>query len=79
MVFELPTKFLAPDTDVAELVLGAKTATFQKHKKLGVHMKPLFIMGYLQGRPVPWIMVDGGAGGNVMPLSTFEKMGYHEG
>jgi hypothetical protein len=34
MVFELPTKFLAPDADVAKLVLGAKTATFQKPKKL---------------------------------------------
>jgi hypothetical protein len=47
MVFELLTEFRAPDAEVAELVLGAKTTTFQKPKKLGVHMKPLFIMGYL--------------------------------
>jgi thiamine pyrophosphate-dependent acetolactate synthase large subunit-like protein len=41
-------------------------------------MKPLFIKGYLQGRPVQCIMVDGGAGMNVMSLSTSEKMGYKE-
>jgi hypothetical protein len=41
-----------------------------------MHMKPLYVKGYLKGRPVQRIMVDGGAGVNVMSLSTFEKMGY---
>jgi hypothetical protein len=45
---------------------------------MGLPMKPLFIMGYLQGRPVQHIMVDGRDGVNVMPLSVFEKMGYYE-
>jgi hypothetical protein len=40
--------------------------------------EPLSIKGYLQGRPMHHIMVDGGAGVNVMPLSTFGKMGYHD-
>jgi hypothetical protein len=41
-------------------------------------MKPLFIRGYLQGKPRQKIMVDGGASVNVMPLMTFNKMGYRE-
>jgi hypothetical protein len=41
-------------------------------------MRPLFIRGHLQGQTVHQIMVDGGAGVNVMPLSTFERMEYHK-
>jgi hypothetical protein len=41
-------------------------------------MRPLFIRGHLQGQLVHQIMVDGGAGVNVMPLSMFERMKYHE-
>jgi hypothetical protein len=54
--------------------LGAKTTSFERLEKLGHHMKPLFVKGYLEGRPVQRIMVDGGAGVNVMPMVTFEKM-----
>jgi hypothetical protein len=78
MVFELPSEFWIPEDEVAELALGAKAAVFQKPERLGVHMKPLFIGGYLQGKPMRKIMVDGGAGVNVMPLMTFNKMGYQE-
>jgi hypothetical protein len=44
-----------------------------------VHVKPLFVKGYLQGWLVHKIMIDGGAGVNVMSLATFNKMGYREG
>jgi hypothetical protein len=78
MVFELLAEFRAPEDEVAELALGAKTTVFQKPEKLGAHMKPLFVRGHLQGKPVQWIMIDGGAGVNIMPLATFEKMMYKE-
>jgi hypothetical protein len=35
MVFELPTEFRVSKTEVAELVLGAKAAVFQKPEKIG--------------------------------------------
>jgi hypothetical protein len=41
-------------------------------------MKPLFITSHVEGRPVRHVMVDGGAGINVMPISTFEKLGFSE-
>jgi hypothetical protein len=75
MVFELPSEFRVPEEEVAEFALGAKTATFEKPKKLEQHMKPLFVKCYLEGRPVQRIMVDGGASVNVMPMVTFEKNG----
>jgi hypothetical protein len=41
-------------------------------------MRPLFVQGHVDSRLVQRIMVDGGAGVNVMPLATFKKMGYQE-
>jgi hypothetical protein len=78
MVFELPVQFWAPEHEVAEMVLGAKLAMFEKPVQLGIHMKPLFVRGYVEGWPVQRIMVDGGAGVNGMPTITFEKLGFRE-
>jgi hypothetical protein len=64
--------------NVAEFAVGAKVATFEKPERLA-HMRPLFVKGYIEGRPVQRIMVDGGAGVNVMRVSMFEKMGLGEG
>jgi hypothetical protein len=47
MVFELPDEFRSPDMGVMELALGTKATVFQKPKRLGMHMRPLFVMGYL--------------------------------
>jgi hypothetical protein len=41
-------------------------------------MKHLFVKGYLEGKPVQHVMVDGRAGINVMPMAMFEKMGYKD-
>jgi hypothetical protein len=52
MSFELPSKFRAPEEEVMEFASGAKVASFEKPEKLGQHMKPLFVRGYVKGRPV---------------------------
>jgi predicted aspartyl protease len=38
-------------------------------------MKPLFIKGHINGRPIGRMMVDGGASANIMPVTMFEKLG----
>jgi hypothetical protein len=43
MVFTIPTEFRAPTEEVAELMLGAEHAVFEKPDNLGAHLKPLFI------------------------------------
>jgi hypothetical protein len=83
MVCFLPNKFMAPahqivqeeaspDTDEAEqfglmaqLVL-AKQATFDKPAK-NRHMIPLYLRGYINGKPLTKMFVDGGVAVNVMP------------
>jgi hypothetical protein len=52
MVFEVPAEFWAPEGEVAELTLEPKTIVFKKPKKLGQHMKPLFVIGYVEGKPL---------------------------
>jgi hypothetical protein len=78
MVFVLPGEFRAPDREFIELALGAKVESLEKLEQLGQHMRPLFVQGHLEGRPVQRIMVDGGTDLNVMPLTMLKRMGYQE-
>jgi hypothetical protein len=70
----------SPDIDEAEqfglmaqLVL-AKQATFDKLAK-NRHMRPLYLRGYVNGKPLTKMFVDGGAAVNVMSYTTFRKLG----
>jgi hypothetical protein len=95
MVCFLPDEFMAPANQVvqeeaspdiyeakqlglmAQLVL-AKQATFNKPAK-NRHMRPLYLRGYVNGKPLTKMFVDGGAAVNVMPYTTFRKLGMGPG
>jgi hypothetical protein len=87
----LPNEFMAPanqivheeilpDMDEAEQfelmaqLMLAKQATLDKPAK-NQHMRPLYLRGYVNGKPLTMMFVDGGATGNVMPYTTFIKLG----
>jgi hypothetical protein len=57
---------------MAQLML-AKQASFDKQAK-NRHMKPLYLRGYINGKPLTKMFVDGAAV-NVMPYTTFKKLG----
>jgi hypothetical protein len=95
MVCFLPSEFVAPanqivqeevlpDVDEAEQVrlmaqlMLTKQATFDKPAK-NRHMRPLYLKGYVNGKPLTEMFVDGGAAVNVMPYSTFRKLGMGPG
>jgi hypothetical protein len=91
----MPNEFMAPANQIvqeevlpdmdedeqfglmAPLVL-AKQATFDKSAKNG-HMRPLYLRGYVNGKPLVKMFVDGGAAVNVMPYNTFRKLGIGPG
>jgi hypothetical protein len=91
MVCFLPNEFMAPpnqivqeevlpDMDAAEqfglmeqLVL-AKQSTFDNPAK-NQDMRPLYLRGYVNRKPLTKMFVDGGAAVNVMPYTTFRKLG----
>jgi hypothetical protein len=75
MVFILPMEFMAIADDegvgeqaMAQLALDLMQATFDKPKeKERRHLRPLYIKGHVDGRPMTKMLVDGGAAINVMP------------
>jgi hypothetical protein len=91
MVCFLPNEFMAPPNQVVQketspgideaeqfglmvqLVL-AKQATFDKPAK-NRHMRPLYLRGYVNGKPLTKMFFDGRAAVNVMPYTTFRKLG----
>jgi hypothetical protein len=62
---------------MAQLVL-AKQATFDKPAR-NRHMRPLYLKGYVNGKPLTKMFVDGGAAVNIMPYTTFRKLGMGPG
>jgi hypothetical protein len=91
MVCFLPNEFMAPtnqilqeeelpDMDEAEQfrlmaqLMLAKQASFDKPAK-NRHMRSLYLRGYVNGKPLTKMFVDGGTVVNVMPYTTFRKLG----
>jgi hypothetical protein len=87
MAFLLPAEFMAPkgqevylDFDesefeelVAKLTL-TQQAAFDKPAKHR-HLKALYLKGFIDGKPMTKMLVDGGAFVNLMPYTTFRKLG----
>ena len=63
------------EEEVAQLDFGPKDAVFSKPKEGENHLKPLYMKGHINGHPVSKMLVDGGAIVNLMPYSTFKKLG----
>ncbi len=75
MVFTLPAEFGSKQADVdeveeesAKLILSPEQAVFEKPEGAeNRHLKPLYINGYVNGKPMSKMMIDGGAAVNLMP------------
>jgi hypothetical protein len=71
MVFMMPREFMAPaDSDeepeleegMAQLALEPVPATFRKPEDdKRQHLKALFLKGFVDGKPITKMLVDGGA------------------
>ena len=91
MAFLLPSEFKAPaDQEVysdfdeseyeemaAQLTL-IQQAIFDKPIKHR-HLKALYVKSFINGKPMNKILVDGGAFVNLMPYTTFRKLGKGPG
>ena len=75
MVFTLPSEFRVAGEEVAQLCLGPKDAIFEKPEESSRHLKPLYVRGHINGRPISRMLVDGRAAVNLMPYSVFKKLG----
>jgi hypothetical protein len=60
------------------MCLGPKEAVFEEPKESSQHLKPLYIRGYIDGKPVSRKLVGGGAAVNLIPYSIFKKLGRED-
>jgi hypothetical protein len=75
MVFMLPAEFRGAEEEVTQMCLGPKEAVFEKPEESSQHLKPLYVRGHIDGKPISRMLVDGGAAVNLMPYSVFRKLG----
>jgi hypothetical protein len=84
MVVFLPKEFMAlVDTDMsdeelimAQLTLESKQAIFEKEKDgKRQHLKALFLKGFVNGKRVTRMLVDGVVAVNLMPYTMLLKIG----
>ena len=82
MVFFLLEEFRSPQLNqeiVAQLNLGLAVVIFEKPTdKKYRHLKPLYLKGYINGKPVNRMMVDTGATVNLLPYAVCHKIGRTE-
>ncbi len=77
MVFVLPAEYEANQADVdvmeetfTKLVLSPEQAIFEKPEGTeNRHLEPLYVKGFVKGRLMSKMMVDGGAAVNLMPYA----------
>ena len=87
MAFLLPSEFRAPtdqeiysdfdESEYEEIVAKltvVQQAIFDKPVKHR-HLKALYMKGFVDGKPMNKMLVDGGASVNLMPYTTFRKLG----
>jgi hypothetical protein len=55
-----------------------KEVVFEKPKESSQHMKPLYVRGHNDGRPIFRMLIDDGAIVNLMSYSVFKKLGWED-
>jgi hypothetical protein len=84
MVVLLPKEFMAPiDSDVSDEEIGMAQFTLEPTQAIfekpgdekRQHLKALFLRGFVNGKPVTKILMDGGAVVNLMPYTLLHKIG----
>jgi hypothetical protein len=75
MVFTLLAEFRGVEEEVSHMCLSPKEAVLEKPKESSLHLKPLYIRGHVDGKPVSKMFINGGAAINLMSYSIFKKVG----
>jgi hypothetical protein len=78
MVFMLRAEFRGVEEEVAQMCLDPKEVMFEKLEESSQHLKPLYVRGHIDGKPISRMLIDGGAAINLMPYSIFKKLGRED-
>jgi hypothetical protein len=78
MVFTLSAEFRGIEEEVTQMCLSPKEAMFEKPKELSQHLKPLYIRGHIDGKPVSRMLINDGTAVNLMQYTVFKKFGRED-
>jgi hypothetical protein len=78
MVFTLPAEFKGAKEDFSQICLNPKEVVFEKTEESSQHLKPLYIQGHIDGKPISKMLIDSGAGVNLVPYSILKKLGRED-
>jgi hypothetical protein len=78
MMFTLPAEFRGIEQKVAEMYLSPNEVMFEKLEESSQHLKPLYIRGHIDGKPISRMLVDGGAVVNLISYIVFKKLGRED-
>jgi hypothetical protein len=75
MVFTLLAEFRGINVEVTQMCLNPKEDMFEKPEELSQHLKPLYVQGHIDEKPISRVLINGGAAINLMLYSIFKKLG----
>jgi hypothetical protein len=75
MVFMLPVEFRGVEEEVTQMCLGRKVVMLEKREESSQDLKPLYVWGHIDGKPISRMLIDGGTAINLMSYSAFRKLG----
>jgi hypothetical protein len=78
MVFMLLLECRGAEEEVTHMCLSPKEAMFEKSEESSQHLKPLYIWGHIDGKPISMMLIDGGATVKLMPYVVFKKLGWED-
>jgi hypothetical protein len=78
MMFTLPAEFRGIEQKVAEMYLSPNEVMFEKLEGSSQHLKPLYIRGHIDGKPISRMLVDDGAVVNLISYIVFKKLGRED-
>jgi hypothetical protein len=74
MVVTLWAEFRGAKEEIAQMYLSPKAAVFKNPKESSQHLKPLYIWGHIDGKPISRMLIDGGSAVNLMSYSIFRNL-----
>jgi hypothetical protein len=78
MVFMLSVEFRGAEKEVAQMCLGPKEAMFEKPEESSQHLRPLYVQGHINRKPISRMLVDCGVAVNLVSYSIFKKLGRED-
>jgi hypothetical protein len=78
MVFTLPAEFRGAKEEVALMCISPKDSMFEKPKESSQHLKPLYVRGHINGKPITRRLINGGTAVNLMLYTVFKNLGWED-